>query len=162
MNAVARSNLLYGLGGTALGALIAFVVFVPTVRRAIIQEWQSPYDFSSTVETIRGNAANLGWTVSRVEDFQHMLAQTKAPTMTRLQVIELCHAGYACEMLECKKSSCVAMMPCAIAVYEQGGRVYVASLNRGLIGRLFRREASTVMGKVRADEREILRFAAMH
>ena len=161
MSAVGRSNLAYGLGGIALGALLAFVTFVPTVRRAIIQERQSPYNFTATVQAIRDNAANLGWTVSRVEDFQQILAQTKDPAMTQLQVIELCHAGYASEMLACKKSSCVAMMPCAIAVYEQDGRVYIASLNRGLIGRLFRREAATVMGKVRADEREILRFAAV-
>jgi uncharacterized protein (DUF302 family) len=160
MSAVGRSNLMYGLGGISLGALIAFVIFVPTVRRTIIQERQSPYDFSTTVETIRTNAASLGWTVSRVEDFQEVLAQTRNPAMSHLQVIELCHAGYASEMLECRKSSCVAMMPCAIAVYEQDGHVYVASLNRGLIGRLFRREAATVMGKVRADEREILRFTA--
>ena len=162
MSAVGRSNLMYGLGGIFLGAVVAFVIFVPTMRRAIIQEGQSPYDFPTTVNTIRANAAGMGWTVSRVEDFQDMLARVKEPAMTRLQVIELCNADYAGEMLSCKKSSCVAMMPCAIAVYERDGQVYVASLNRGLIGRLFRREASTVMGKVRADEREILRFAAVH
>ena len=162
MSAVDRSNLLYGLGGVAVGAILAFVILVPTVRRAIIQERQSPYDFTTTVQTIRANATNIGWTVSRVENFQEMLARTKEPAMTRLQVIELCHAGYACEMLGCKKSSCVAMMPCAIAVYERGGGVYVASLNRGLVGRLFRREAAGIMGKVRADEQEILRFASVH
>lgn len=161
MSAVGRSNLLYGLAGITLGALIAFVIFVPTARRAIIQEGQSPFDFPTTVRTIRANAASLGWSVSRVEDFQPILDQTSDPVMTRLQVIELCHKGYTCEMLTSHKRSCVALMPHTIAVYEEDGRVYVAALNRGFIGRLFRREAHTVMGKVRADEREILRFAAV-
>jgi len=53
------------------------------------------------------------------------------------------------------------MMPCSIAVYEKYGQVYVASLNRGLVGRFFRREAAGVLGKVRADERESLRLAAV-
>lgn len=162
MSAVGRSNLVYALGGVALGLLVAFVALVPTLRRAIIQELPSPYDFPTTVQEIRGNATDLGWAVTRVQDFDEILTQTRNPAITQLQVIELCHHGYACEMLSCKKTSCVAMMPCAIAVYEKDGHVFVASLNRGLIGRLFRREAATVMRKVRADEREILRFAAVH
>lgn len=162
MSAVGRSNLVYALGGIALGLLLAFVIFVPTIRRAIIQERQSPYDFATTVQTIRNNATELGWTVTNVEDFDAILAKVEDPSITQLQVVELCHHGYACEMLTCKKSSCVAMMPCTIAVYERDGHVYVATLNRGLIGRLYRKEAATVMRKVRADEREMLRFAAVH
>jgi len=79
----------------------------------------------------------------------------------RRKVIELCHPHYACELLRSGKRSCLAMMPCSIAVYEKYGQVYVASLNRGLVGRFFRREAAGVLGKVRADERESLRLAAV-
>lgn len=162
MSAVGRSNLVYALGGIALGLLVAFVTFVPTIRRAIIQERQSPYDFATTVQTIQDNAIGLGWTVTGVQDFDPILAQVEDPAITQLRVVELCHHGYASEMLTCKKTSCVAMMPCTVAVYERDGQVYVATLNRGLIGRLYRKEAATVMRKVRADEREMLQFAAVH
>jgi uncharacterized protein (DUF302 family) len=93
-------------------------------------------------------------------DFRAELARTEDLKGAPVEVIELCHPDYACQILKSGKRSCLAMMPCSVAVYERDGHVYVASLNRGLIGRFFRREAAGVLRKVRADEPEILRLAA--
>ena len=50
------------------------------------------------------------------------------------------------------------MAPSTLVVYEQAGQVYVASVNTGLIGRFFRRDAAGPMQRKRSDEKEILRF----
>jgi uncharacterized protein (DUF302 family) len=101
-----------------------------------------------------------GWNVSRIEHLRGALAQSEDLKDARIEVIELCHPGYACQILRSGKRSCLAMMPCSVAVYERDGHVYVASLNRGLVGRFFRREAAGVLRKVRADEHEILHLAS--
>jgi hypothetical protein len=45
------------------------------------------------------------------------------------------------------------MMPCTISVYEkQDGKVYIAHVNAGLMGRLFGGTISEVMGGPLSDE----------
>ena len=159
MRAVYLSNLASGLYGLFMGAGITLGTFIMLMRGTIITEQRSPYDFATTVQIISTNAVNRGWKVSRVEDFRAVFAQAEDLKRARIEVIELCHPDYACEIFRSGKRSCLAMMPCSVAVYEKDGHVYVASLNRGLVGRFFRREAAGALRKVRADEREILRLA---
>jgi uncharacterized protein (DUF302 family) len=159
MRAVYRSNLASGLYGLFMGAGITLGTFIIFMHGAIITEQRSPYDFATTVQIISTNAINRGWKVSRVEDFRAALAQMEDLKRAPVEVIELCQSDYACQILKSGKRSCLAMMPCSVAVYEKDGHVYVASLNRGLVGRFFRREAAGVFRQVRADEREILRLA---
>jgi uncharacterized protein (DUF302 family) len=160
MRSVYLSNLAWGLYGLFMGAGITLSAFLMLMHGAIITEQRSPYDFATTVQVISTNAANRGWKVSRVEDFGAVLAQGEDLNGAPVEVIELCHPDYARQILNSGKPSCLAMMPCSVAVYEREGHVYVASLNRGLVGRFFRLEAASVLRKVRADEKEILRLAA--
>jgi uncharacterized protein (DUF302 family) len=155
-----RSNVAWGLYGLLLGAGAMSSLFIGLIRISIIQEERSPYNFTETVQAITANAVNRGWKVTTVDSVQARLAAESGSGP--VQVLELCHAEYACQLARSGRRSCLAMMPCSVAIYERNGQVYVASLNRGLVGRLYRREAADVLRKVRADEREIFRFIATH
>ena len=51
------------------------------------------------------------------------------------------------------------MMPCAFAVYEKSdGHIYVASMNVGIMGKVFGGEIDTTMSKVAQDDQKILGF----
>lgn len=162
MRAMFRGNLAWGLYGLVLGAAIALVGILLALRGSVIHEYRSPYDLATTVQTITTNATQRGWKVARLEGLQEALAQSGEFKTPPAVVLEMCHSGYANQMLASEKRSCLAMMPCSIAIYEQDGQVYVATLNRDLIGRFFRREAVGVLRQVRADEQEILKFATAH
>ncbi|MBK9169762.1 MAG: DUF302 domain-containing protein [Bryobacterales bacterium] len=153
MPSVFRSNVALGLYGAAMGAAITIVAMVVTFRHVVIHEHLSPYDFQTTVETLSANATEQGWNVSRITDMS-----AKTIPAAPLQLIELCHEKHAADLLGSHKRRCVSMMPCTLAVYEQDGKVYVAHVNRELIGRLFRSEAASVLRKVRADEHQIMGF----
>lgn len=162
MRAIFRGNLAWGLYGLILGAAITLAGALLVMRAFLIQEQRSPFDLATTVQTITTNATQRGWKVSPVKSLEEVQGQPGEFTKPPAVVLELCHTGYAAEMLESERRSCLAMMPCTIAIYERGGRIYVSTLNRGMIGRFFRREAVGVMRQVRADEREILAFLSKH
>ena len=119
---------------------------------------------AATVQTIVANATNHGWKVSKIYDFREALARPAKPKLAPIQVVELCQPDYAHELLKSGKNRFVAtMMPCAVAVYEkEDGKVYVASMNVGLMGRLFGGEIRTIMGRVAQDDKEILKFLTAH
>jgi uncharacterized protein (DUF302 family) len=154
MGSVKRWNLIWGLSGAVVGAGITFTTMIMLVHGATIIERESPYDFATTVQTISANAANRGWTVSRVQGVHAAIAVGELQGMP-IEVLELCHPSLACRMLRSDNRSCLAMMPCSVAVYERDGKVYVASLNRGFIGRFYR-ESANVIHNVREEERQIL------
>lgn len=160
MGAVYRSNPAWALFGFAVGAGITFAAFIMFLRAVVITEQRSPYDFATTLQIITTSAVDRGWNVSPVAGLPAALAQAEGLKNGRVEVLEMCHPQYGAEILKYGKPHCLAMMPCSLAVYERDGQVYVASLNRGLIGRFFRRETASVIRKVRADEREILHMVA--
>jgi uncharacterized protein (DUF302 family) len=137
------------------GALVAGVA-----PGQMVTERQSPYDVETTVRTIAGNATQHGWKVSKIYNFRDSLALPGRQAMAPIQVIEMCQMDYARELLTSGRNRFVAaMMPCAVAVYEkEDGKTYVASMNVGLMGRLFGGEISKVMAKVGHDDEVILRF----
>lgn len=161
MKSALRGNLAWGLYGAFIGSAATLATVIMLLHGAILIERRSPHDFATTVQTISANAERLGWKVSKVEDFEYAPETAEELRKAPVAVIELCHPGHACNILKSGKRSCMAMMPCSVAVYERDGQVYVASVNHGLIGRFFRLEAAGVLRKVRADEREILRLAAL-
>ena len=158
MKSIYRSSVAWGLYGFGIGVGITLAVVILVMRLSLIHEQPSPHDFQSTVQAITTNAVNRGWHVSTPAGLREALMKSEDLPPGAVTVLELCHSDYACQMLKSHKKSSLAMMPCTLAVYERDGRVYVASLNRSMIGRFFRREAAGVLRKVRNDEKEILSF----
>ena len=122
--------------------------------QVMIHEEQSPYDFDKTVETILSNTKAQGWLVPKTYDFQKTLLKHKQPDPGRIQVLKLCKPEYASSLLQNDDTKFVgAMMPCSVAVYEKSdGKVYVASMNMGLMSKMFSGVVGETLGKVAADD----------
>ena len=158
MKSIYRSNTAWALYGFGIGVGITVSALIVTMRISLIHEQPSPHDFQTTVQAITANAVKKGWHVSPAAGLRDAVLTAQDLPPGAVTVLELCHSEYAGEMLRSHKRSSLAMMPCTIAVYERDGKVYVASLNRSMIGRFYRREAAGVLRQVRRDENEILNF----
>jgi uncharacterized protein (DUF302 family) len=157
-------NAAWGAAGLIIGILVTVILLLITAPGLMIEERQSPHDLAATVQAIVTNATNRGWKVSKIHDFREALARPAEPKLAPIQVVEMYQPDYAHELLKSGKNRIVAtMMPCAVAVYEkEDGKVYVASMNIGLMGRLFGGEIGTIMAKAGRDDVEILKFLGAH
>jgi hypothetical protein len=74
-----------------------------------------------------------------------------------IQVVELCKASYAQDILS-TNPEVSTLMPCAWGVYkDESGRVMISGMNMGLMGRLFGGNiARVISGQVAVDESAIL------
>ena len=158
MRSILRSRVFWGVFGFIGGAVITNIGVVLTVRSLIVREYRSPLDFSTTIQTLAAKADSRGWKVSKSYDLPPDLLQTGNPHLGSVQVLELSHPRYTSEALQYGPNRCVAMTPQTLIVYEQNGEVFVSSVNNGVIGRFFRRQAAGPMTKVRGDEKEIFEF----
>ena len=160
-NKIGTKTVITALGGFVLGVIVVMFVMKMAAPGMMIHEAKSPYDFNTTVETIIANAEREGWTVPKVYNFQKSLLDAGAGDVGRIKVIEMCQPEYASGLLGADDTKFVAvMMPCAVAVYEKsGGGTYVASMNIGIMGKVFGGAVDQTMSKVAADDRKILGFA---
>ena len=149
------------LGGFVLGVIIVLFIMKMAAPGMMIHEAKSPYDFNTTVDTVIANAESEGWTVPKVYDFQKYIVDAGSGDVGRIKVIEMCQPEYASGLLKADDTKFVAvMMPCAVAVYEKSdGRTYVASMNVGIMGKVFGGDVDRTMSKVAADDKKILGFA---
>lgn len=155
-----RGHLVWGAAGLAAGVLLTGALVAGAAPSQMIAERQSPYNVETTVRTIAANATQHGWKVSKIYNFRDSLASSGKTVMAPIQVVEMCQVDYARELLSSGRYRFVAaMMPCAVAVYEkEDGKTYVASMNVGIMGKLFGGKIAEVMAKVGHDDEVILRF----
>lgn len=154
-------NVLKHAASFLAGSLATLLVFALAFPSMMLHETLSPFDVEATVAAVRHGAETAGWTVSKEYDFQATILGKTGKDVGPVKVVELCKAEYAAGLLGEDASKKVAtMMPCAFAVYRTGdGRTRIASMNVGLMGRLFGGQIATTMAKVAADDAKILAFA---
>ncbi|UHD17272.1 DUF302 domain-containing protein [Thiocapsa bogorovii] len=142
---------LAGLVVGVLGIAAVSVAFAPSM---MIHEHQSPYGLDETVEKISQNAIAAGWVVSGVKQLDKSVEKHGGGKILPVRLIDLCQANHAAKILSQDDERFVSvMMPCTISVYEkQDGKVYIAHVNAGLMGRLFGGTISEVMGGPVSDE----------
>lgn len=157
MKGILESRITWAIAGLLAGTLATLVVLVVTIRSTAVREYQSQYDFQTTVDKVVNSASTHGWRVT-----SHTLEQdaSQEKHAEHVQVVHLCNQNYTCDLLALGKNRCVAMVPSTIVIYDQGGVVRVSHVNTGALGRFFRREAAGAMRAVRADDSEILGFLA--
>ena len=149
------------LGGFVLGVIIVLFVMKMAAPGMMVHEAKRPYDFNTTVDTVIANAKSEGWTVPKTYNFQKSIRDAGSGDVGRIKVIEMCQPEYASGLLGADDTKFVAvMMPCAVAVYEKSdGGTYVASMNVGIMGKVFGGAVDQTMSKVAADDKKILGFA---
>ena len=138
----------------------AFLAGCSNIGGMMIHEKQSPYDFDKTVALVQENAKARGWIVPKVYDFQASMKKFEQPDPGKVKVVKLCQPEYAGKMLSQDDSKFVAaMMPCSIGIYEKSdGKVYVSSMNMGLMSKMFDGVVGDTLALVAADDAKILSF----
>ena len=111
-------------------------------------------------QTIRGLGETLskkeGWKILVMNDYQK---STEAfVSLERVGSVNICNPRYASKILTADKNRGVtAFMPLGIGVYEdKKGRVFVSTLNIGLLGKMFGGTISEVMGTAAKDLSEVV------
>jgi uncharacterized protein (DUF302 family) len=144
--------------GTAI-VVGATVYFAP---KLMLREQMSPYDLEKTVERITESAEKQGWVVSSVMSLDKSIEKHGGGEVLPVRLVNICQPQHAAKILGDDSSRVVSvMMPCTISVYEkQDGRVFVGTMNAGLLGRMFGGVVAEVMGgAVAREQRQFVDFA---
>jgi len=147
----------YLVVGAVLGIALTAVVTVVAMRSLMIVRHESKLGFDDTVAAIEAAIAENGWVSPQTVDMQKSMAKHGVEFPHRIKLVKLCKATYAAQVLTDSRHMS-SLMPCTIAVYEDDdGKVYVAKMNTGLMGKVFGGTVAEVMGgSVARDEARIL------
>lgn len=144
------------VGGLVLGAGATAIAGWTLMPGLMITKKPSTMGFDETVAALEKAVTDAGWSLKPTEDMNEQLEAHGFGCPHRVKAVRLCKAGYAKEVLT-SDPYVATMMPCSFAVYEQNGEVYVATTNKGLMGKMFGGKIAEVMGgAVAADEDAML------
>ena len=144
--------------GVVVGVVITALAVVGLMRSKMIVAHRSSRSFEETCAAIdRVVPAGDGWSFPMPSfDMHAKLAEKgQAPDgMRRIQLYFVCKPGVAKRVLS-DTPKIAAMMPCSWAVYElDDGSVWLATMNIGMMSRMFAGDVAAGMGEVAAaDER---------
>lgn len=114
-------------------------------------------DIEQTTMALRTAIETNGWTCPAVRNMTTSLAKQGVVLGQPIQIVELCKATYAKEVLTANPEMST-LMPCAWGVYQKDGKVFITGMNTRLMGKLFGGTIARVMGgSVAQDEAAILK-----
>jgi uncharacterized protein (DUF302 family) len=148
--------------GFLAGVVVLGAVAWKMMPGLMLNETVSPYSLEETVDRIQKNAVEAGWVVSGLVKLEASIARHGGADVPRTWLINLCQANHASRILADDADRVVSvMMPCTISVYEKSdGKTYIASMNAGLLGRMFGGTVAEVMGReVAAEQKGFIFFA---
>lgn len=151
-------NLVIGIIIGAIGMGVAGWLIMPSL---MIKEVESPLGYAETLAQLENNVTNGGWKVSANMRLDKSLAKD-GRTVLPVASVKICQPDHAEKVLKDDNARFLSvMMPCSIAVYEKtDGKTYVATMNAGLMGKMFGGTAAEVMAGSVADETaEFVKFA---
>jgi len=155
-----KSISVFVLGFVSAIIVVGVVIFTlgPSM---MIHEHLSPYGLDETVNKIINNATAEGWVAAGIKPLEKSVAKHGGGTILPVRLIDLCEPHHAAKILNSDKERYVSvMMPCTISVYERAdGKVYIAHMNAGLVGRLFGGKIAEVMaGPVSEQQNRFVDF----
>lgn len=151
--------LLCALAGLVTGAVLTGLAVWKFMPRLMIVVHESRYaDVDVTCAELSKAIQAAGWNSPATRNLNKTLAAQGVELATPVRIVELCQANYARDVLTTNPEMST-LMPCAWGVYRGAdGKVYIAGLNVGLMGRLFGGNIAQVMGRqVATDEAKMLR-----
>jgi uncharacterized protein (DUF302 family) len=147
------------LAGVLAGAGIAAFALWQVAGGLMFEERVSPFTVEETVARIQHNveAAGNGWSLSGLRNPIKPL-QADGGNALPVLMIEACSTKYSGPILKEDKVRYLSLlMPCKISVYKKNdGKVYIGTMNAGLIGSLFGPLVGGIMEKVVADQQSFL------
>lgn len=149
------------LGGVVVGLLIAVGAAFSMMDKLMFKETPSPFGMEETVARIQHNiqGAGNGWALSGLRNPAKAVQQDGGNVLP-VMMIEACSTRYSKPILKEDTVRFLSiLMPCKISVYKkQDGKVYIGTMNAGLMGKMFGPMVGDVMGQVAADQKKFLQF----
>lgn len=113
--------------------------------------------FEEAVVSVLKSVDKKGWALFNVYDIWERLT-AKGFSASKLKIIEICSAKHANAMLS--KNKLVSLcMPCKINVFEEGGKVKIASMRPTIISEFFHEVSKDQAEEVEKDVKEIVDLA---
>jgi uncharacterized protein (DUF302 family) len=129
--------------------------------RLMFTERVSPFGMEETVARIQQNIQKTGngWALSGLR-FPAKAVQADGGNVLPVIMIEACSTNYSKPILKDDSIRFLSiLMPCKVSIYKKNdGKVYIGTMNAGLIGPMFGSMVGEVMGKVAADQKKFLQF----
>jgi len=151
-------NIMFGF---ILGVIVAGIIGWIIMPGMMLTEQLSPYSVEQTVEKIRSNAKSEGWVISSTQPLHESVKKHGGGDLPPVILVNLCQADHAYKILQEDANKVISvMMPCTMSVYQKSdGRVYVGTMNAGLLGTMFGGTVAEVMGgTVAAQQQKIILF----
>lgn len=147
------------LSGFLLGLLTAAALLPIALPRLMLSERPVSLTPDEAAEKLSAAAVQNGWVVSSVMKLDESIAKHGGKPVPPVRLVKLCQPHHASAILSDPASRRVSvLMPCTIALYEgPDGKTRAASMNAGLMGRLFGGVIAEVMaGSVAPEQEKIL------
>jgi uncharacterized protein (DUF302 family) len=149
-----------------IGGFVGGIVFTGVLAWAMagglmFNETVSPFGMEETVARIQANvqATGNGWALSGLRNPARAVAADGGNVLP-VMMVEACSTKYSKPILKEDTVRILSiLMPCKISVYKkQDGKVYVGTMNAGLMGKMFGPVVAEVMSKVAEDQKKFLVF----
>ena len=153
------------LAGVVVGLLVAVGMGYSMASKLMFKETPSPFGMEETVARIQHNIADnpelkaKGWMLSGLRNAAKAV-QNDGGNVLPVMMIEACSTRYSKPILKEDTVRFLSiLMPCKISVYKkQDGKVYIGTMNAGLMGRMFGPLVGDVMSQVAEDQKKFLVF----
>ena len=143
------------IGGVAFTGLLAWNM----AGSLMFNERVSPFGMEETIARIQHNiqATGNGWALSGLRNPGRAVQQDGGNTLP-VMMIEACSTKYSKPILNDDSVRFLSiLMPCKVSVYKKNdGKVYIGTMNAGLMGKMFGPLVGDVMGHVAADQQKFL------
>lgn len=143
-----------------VGSFVAGIAFTAVLAwnmmgGLMFVERPSPFGVEETVARIQHNIqdAGNGWALSGLRNPAKAVQADGGNTLP-VMMVEACSTKYSKPILnEDSVRFLSILMPCKISIYKKNdGKVYIGTMNAGLMGKMFGPLVGDIMGQVAADQ----------
>lgn len=147
------------IGGFVGGVLFTALLGWQMMPSMMFTERQSEFDMEETVARIQQNIQNTGngWELSGLRNPARAV-QKDGGNVLPVMMIEACSTQYSKPILNDDTVRFLSiLMPCKVSVYKKNdGKVYIGTMNAGLMGKMFGPLVGETMGHVAEDQKKFL------
>lgn len=126
----------------------------------MFNETLSPFGLDETVARIQRNVQETkGWPLVGLRSPSNSI-RSEGAFVPNVVLVETCNTEYSKPILKEDETRILSiLMPCKISVYEKSdGKVYIGTMNAGMLGWMFGPTVGKTMMKVAADQKRFLKF----
>ena len=147
--------------GFMVGVVVVALTGYQMMPHLMFKERVSPFGLEETVARIQQNIQNTGggWALSGLRN-PAKAVQSDGGNVLPVMMIEACSTKYSKPILKDDTVRFLSiLMPCKISVYKKNdGKVYIGTMNAGLMGKMFGPMVGEVMGHVAEDQKLFMVF----